>query len=846
MATKHKQQVYTKNFFAKDENSEDGKGITIINPTKNSDGTPKYIDQEDLIMYANLMVEQTPRNRVIDGEETRVINIANNRNVNFLNPSSNSNGSLYTKEKLSTDWAQMFYENQPYDSESFGIEEITISNNASMVPEVDITFIDVRGKNLWERANDPNNPYNIFLTFPYPLFYLTVKGYLGEGMSMPLVLKKVNTSFSGEDGHFRTVANFQSWTFAMLNDLLMQYAVLVPYMYEQSDDSEFGYEGMEQLNDIFKRQEQGDNGYTKPNQKISSNGAPLTVVDLIKNVGNVVEEINNKQLASDIIIDKNALKQLQSEFTKLNDEVLDRYSKLANADIDQEGSYKRLASQEDNESLDYSYLYGIIENFKENFQNISEKYYNKILNEIGSNNNGVLFNKNIFKPDIPENDENIVTSDKFIEEMSNIFNNIFVDLNNDLNNDFVNSATNEVTNKLNFEPNIENVLRIFCNNLQAFLELLANKSGKAYNQVLEDTLRQSQQKNNGDYNTKTEEIYPWPEYWLNEGDDGLQKEYPGKYYKDWEEVKFVNELVKARQRVDAVLNVSKDENKIKTEQNFNALPIDHPITERPYQNFGERDLIKEVMQRGSYSIFHEGYLYYSDEESMSNIARNKGKLEAQNLIAVAKDKGDSPSRLSGLQKLLSILKSESTSLEKVREYIIGGNNISDIKESVENGDEINNLLDKPDLYNDLKMETLITYPILFMVNYSHFDDSHVPIVPHNFSTTKNADEFLNNIQQNISFNNDDNVILGLLNLSKYVKSSIFNDGSNDDVFGKISSNYRNWNKPMKDNYRPITNSNSGSNIKNRLFENTYNTNLPDESIYNKELSIEQTKYDNSK
>lgn len=838
--------VYTRNFYTKSENSEDEKGITVINPTKDKYGNAKYIDQEDLIMYANLMAEQTPRNRVIENKETKVVNIANNRSVNFLNPNSDSGGSLEKKEKLTTDWAKMFYDDEPYDSESFGMEEITIKNNASMVPQVDITFVDVRGKNLWERANDPNNPYNLFLTFPYPLFYLTVKGYLGEGMSMPLVLKRVNTTFSGQDGSFRTTAEFQSWTFAMLNDVLMQYAVLVPYMYELPNNEKYGYEGKKQLSEIFERQENSDN-YSEPEQKINVGNSPITIPDLINNIGDVMLEISNKQIASDVVQRKNTLKKVQSELQRMNDTIINRYNLLSNAEVDADGDYKRLVTKDDNQAVDYTYLSSIVESFNKNIREISQTDYNNIKTKLGNAGSNLIDN-DIFKAEIPENDGSIVTINKFSELMSNIFNDVIVDLNNDINRKFANKATNEVSETLNFEPNIENILRIVCNNLQAFLELLANKSGKAYTQALEDTLRQAQQIGNGDQNTKTGHIYPWPEYWVNQGDEGTQKDYPGKFFKNWEEVKFIDELIRARQRLDAVLNVDKGKDEVRTKRNLNALPIDHPLENRPYQSFQEKDLIKEVFKRASYSVFHEGYLYYGGNDTINTIATNKGRLEAQNLIAVANEKGDSANRLSNLDKLLKMIKSESdkTSLQKLRDYIIGDESLENIQGAINNfeSNRLSELLEKSNFHNELKQDILISNPALIFVTYSSERDIYKSLKEHNYSITPNASQYLDEMENSFIYSNENNIILGLLNIKQYVENTVFKDVGNDLLSG-ISSHYNNWNQPMKENYRPVTNSNSNLNIKEEIFKNTYDESLSDESIYNKELNIEQNRYDNT-
>ncbi|MHA1988961.1 MAG: hypothetical protein ACW98D_20265, partial [Promethearchaeota archaeon] len=58
-----------------------------------------------------------------------------------------------------------------------GIESIDISFNTSYTPIVKIRFKDIRAK-LFELGDD--SPYSFLFRMPYPIFYLTVKGYYGK------------------------------------------------------------------------------------------------------------------------------------------------------------------------------------------------------------------------------------------------------------------------------------------------------------------------------------------------------------------------------------------------------------------------------------------------------------------------------------------------------------------------------------------------------------------------------------------------------------------------------------------------------------------------------------------
>ena len=95
-----------------------------------------------------------------------------------------------------------------FNPETFGITQVDVSINATYVPEVTIEFTDVQGRTLFERGNDPNNPYNIFFTFPYPNFVLAMKGYYGSTIEYPLRLKTSNTRFDPNSGNYVTTCTF--------------------------------------------------------------------------------------------------------------------------------------------------------------------------------------------------------------------------------------------------------------------------------------------------------------------------------------------------------------------------------------------------------------------------------------------------------------------------------------------------------------------------------------------------------------------------------------------------------------------------------------------------------------
>lgn len=252
-------------------NSSIPNGIFVVDPNKviNSDNNiiPRYVKQEDLVMYANLTARLNPDSSVVQSEEGSKVFTIGQIGVNFMNPleraGKNNDGTINFAKKrnkgvFTTDWSDFFTTNSDqegfFDPETFGITSIDVSHNASMTPIIKIEFVDVQGRTLLERGNDPTNPYNIFYRFPYPLFSLTIKGYYGKGIEYPLSMTKTSTTFDSSTGNYIIRAEFLSRTFSIYNNFLMVYAYLAPYMYRIGDENSDDYLGKKLLRGLYQKQ----------------------------------------------------------------------------------------------------------------------------------------------------------------------------------------------------------------------------------------------------------------------------------------------------------------------------------------------------------------------------------------------------------------------------------------------------------------------------------------------------------------------------------------------------------------------------------------------------------------
>lgn len=205
---------------------------------------PRLVEHENLVMYVNLEADLIPRSAVFsEGDKTTVVSIAGGK-LNFLNNNvgrdfdTNWTESFVGKsEKINVNlFGSTFSVNtvldQKYDptGQSFGIDSITIvTKGANAIPEVSINFTDVRGKTLFESPE--NSPYKAFFHLPWPIYYLTVKGFYGKAIRYRLHMVDFKSKFNSNTGNFEIACRFIGSTFAYLNDIKLQSIMAAPYMY---------------------------------------------------------------------------------------------------------------------------------------------------------------------------------------------------------------------------------------------------------------------------------------------------------------------------------------------------------------------------------------------------------------------------------------------------------------------------------------------------------------------------------------------------------------------------------------------------------------------------------------
>jgi predicted chitinase len=215
-----------------DNVNEIGNGrVYVVDPNPPGRET---IPLEDLFIYVKFTAYPRSRTTYNGGDKSGndFVNFGVEDEVNFISTKIryNEDGKLDPAKQqtyATTDWTNIstFGENSSGGVlEGFGIKSISIKYNASLVPQVDITFTDVRGSALFDKLSDNSDiksPYSVFFKLPYPIFRLSIKGYYGQKVDYCLHMVNWTSSFDNNTGNFDISANFLGYQQAILNDMVL-------------------------------------------------------------------------------------------------------------------------------------------------------------------------------------------------------------------------------------------------------------------------------------------------------------------------------------------------------------------------------------------------------------------------------------------------------------------------------------------------------------------------------------------------------------------------------------------------------------------------------------------------
>lgn len=551
----------------------------------------RNVQQEKLVMYLNLEADIIPRSILASSQKQpgkeNLVSIAKG-SFNFLNSQS-------AEKDFTTDWTDSFvnppkpntattkvlddFESGDSSGQSFGIDSVTISvKGANFIPQVNINFIDVRGKTLFESAE--NSPYKAFFHVPWPIFYLTVKGYYGKAIKYRLHLVKFNTKFNDSTGNFEVATTFVGSTYAYMNDIPLKAMLNAPYMFakESEKDSRFNErtgmrekvisrssKGYQVLKSIYEEMKQ---------KKLIPQDFPVKTLREIGVIAQSLDKLLEKEIF-DNVIDKrvlNSLKNYDTAIDKFERAVIawgktylstTNYRDVPNTLATDETVNVRYFGLSATDKSDPVKIIGLTAGTLENIIVNSTKeltaeinVFNSLRKEKGVNINSALLSKSLtgiraYYKIIDK--QYYVPIEQLLSDIREI-KKTFIEQKNKIESE-VEKRMNEVVKDKNrggigFDPTVRNLFAVLLANAETYVRLMKDVHNNAFNSA------NARKKNIKNFDTETvgESIYPWPE--IKKDVPGTKQKvvaYPGEpelintlQSNDrmlWPEVEFVEEFI---------------------------------------------------------------------------------------------------------------------------------------------------------------------------------------------------------------------------------------------------------------------------------------------------------------
>jgi hypothetical protein len=172
------------------------------------------------------------------------------------------------------------------DYEGFGIKSIEVVYDANKIPIVTIVFYDLRGNVL----SNFDSKFAQMFQLPYPIFELTLQGGFGPRVTYELLKSRDDISVD-DSGNFIITSKFVGNKFSSLADVPLLYLMAVPYLENKSvsvNDTNIG--SFHELIINVKRL------YTKLESEVQSEQERINVQDLEDRRATLQSLINTKNL----------------------------------------------------------------------------------------------------------------------------------------------------------------------------------------------------------------------------------------------------------------------------------------------------------------------------------------------------------------------------------------------------------------------------------------------------------------------------------------------------------------------------------------------------------------------
>lgn len=665
----------------------DQNNLIYIDPnsvtTNSGDVKMRNVNQEEMVMYVNLEADLIPRTTLILGGEQNTLSSIAKGQFNLL-----SNGD---KKILDTSWTETYVPKSDSTKDkysdttgqSFGIESIQIKIiGANFVPNVTIKFIDVRGKTLFDSPE--NSPYKAFFHLPWPVFYLTIKGFYGKAIRYRLHLVKFNTRFNSTNGNFEVDTTFVGSTYAYLNDIPLKGILNAPYMFAKESDGDTTYNPQTQT-------------YTKKVKK-SSKGYQIlsSVYDEYKSKGLIDKDFPVKTLR-EVVTAAGRLDKIieQSIFDKVVDplilEAIDKYDKDLQQFLNQVIAWKNVNLTSEQivvNGQEYNKISPKLKNSKDKLVS-SDKKRTDTLESLINKNVETLYSNSAFgkKPMVnnKEDGEKVNKSlttislesfnniEKYITESSTYYVNtdgtngliqniyevikkyeekrklVEADIEEQMNN--IISGRLDKTKGFGFSPTIRNITAVILANADTYIRLMKDVHINAFNVAEQRKPILKYIDSDVPANKKNENIYPWPEIKKKSGNGKIAElTYPGSLEMIntlqsnsstmWPEVEFVENYL----QVSTYKSDPLAEKEIQPEQieyvfddkdnatsSFNINSFNKVSNRTPYGTSIFTELLYEIYERAKYTLSFSSFSSDEDKKNSINAIKKLAEIEAENL-----------------------------------------------------------------------------------------------------------------------------------------------------------------------------------------------------------------------
>ena len=592
------------------------------NSTIDTEGVikPRNLQAENLIMYANLEADIVERSILASTNDTNTLTSIASGTLNFL---KNNRGGDYDAT-----WTESYLDTKPKkdgngsptgdffqsdsSGQSFGIDSISIQiKGFNAIPNVNIKFVDVRGKTLFESPE--NSPYKAFFHIPWPIFYLTVKGFYGKAIKYRLHLVKFTSKFNEANGNFEVDTTFVGSTYAWLSDIPLQGIMNAPYLFPtESTKSSTSNTSTGQQNEIITKSTRGYELLKTVYDEYKAKGLiaqdfPVKTLREVITISNSLDSLLEKQIF-DQVVDMRlfaGLKEFEENINNFETAIigwgnlnLDKTTPatLSNLSKSAVNGYVYYYIKDSNKPKTNDLIFGQNTNgslekllylYCDNTEGLLTK--NKIFTENLLNNTRSVFNKSsmvIGKVKTVGDYTNYISEDLVIVAIESIVDDI-----RQIRKDFYEQRTifeNDIETKMNevvldknkgfgFSPTIRNLFAVILSNAEVLIRLMKDTHKKAFDQAEErkEVVGKFSKESTG------ESIYPWPEIKatvngkentiIYPGDPDFQQKLGSYNSVRWPEVSFLETYIGiSTNKVDPLADKEGGINKIQTIINNNS------------------------------------------------------------------------------------------------------------------------------------------------------------------------------------------------------------------------------------------------------------------------------------